>query len=467
MVVEEVADPTSATLTVEEDVATDAGQTKRLGTRNGVLRSVGASAAARFAVMPISAFLGIIVTRLLIENYGEATYAQYILLVSVGALIPFADLGVGAAIMNAAAGAKNPRTDAHLRSVLVACIRVLASSAIVIILVAVAIYALGAWPALLGEGLTPSTGGLAATLCLVVFGFSVLTSFGQRIMIALGLNSTVILLQVLQTPIVLLVLWTVISTGGSGGYIAVVSYLATFLIGIVVLIIAARKIRPAVGRAMREAVTPGVRGARVFDTAWPQLVMMVALPLAMASDRLVLSHLSTLQALTEYSLAAQMFMPLYGAVAAAGMSLWPVFARARQTGQRSPVSPFAMSAAFAGFGLVAASVMMLLSGWLAEIASGGVISLGWPILVMFVIYVTVQAAKYPFGAFLTDAKGLRFQAYCVLLLLPINLGLTLLLTPLLGAPGPLIGSVIGVVLCQMIPNAIMVRRRLKGTEAPR
>ncbi|AZS36851.1 hypothetical protein CVS47_01465 [Microbacterium lemovicicum] len=86
---------------------------------------------------------------------------------------------------------------------------------------------------------------------------------------------------------------------------------------------------------------------------------------------------------------------------------------------------------------------------------------------MFVIYVTVQAAKYPFGAFLTDAKGLRFQAYCVLLLLPINLGLTLLLTPLLGAPGPLIGSVIGVVLCQMIPNAIMVRRRLKGTEAPR
>lgn len=450
---------------------TSAEQGRRLQTRRGILRSVGGSAAARLIVMPISAVLGLIVTRLIIDNYGEGAYAQYILLVGVAAMIPFADLGLSAAIMNATAAAHDPRSDRHLRGVLISCMRVLACCAAVLILTALALYALGLWDDILGDGLTLPSGALAATLCLSALGLNLLVSFGQRILIALGRNTLVILLGGLQTPIVLLVLWFLVTVGGDGGFIAVASYAATLMISVIALGIAARRINPTLADSVRGAVRPRVRGERVFDVAWPMLILMIAVPLATASDRLVLSHLGTLSQLSEYSLTAQMFTPLLAVVATASMSLWPVFARARASGTASPLSPQLMSVMFIGLALVAGVTMWCLSGVLSELASGGEISLGWPILLTFTVFIMVDAAKQPFGMYLTDAAGLRFQAYFALLLLPLNLGLTIALTPLLGAPGPLIGTIVGVVACQLIPNILLVRRRMKratteGASAP-
>jgi len=44
----------------------------------------------KILVLPISALLGIVSVRLIIENFGLAAYAQYGLLVAIGNLLPFA-----------------------------------------------------------------------------------------------------------------------------------------------------------------------------------------------------------------------------------------------------------------------------------------------------------------------------------------------------------------------------------------
>ena len=77
----------------------------------------------------------------------------------------------------------------------------------------------------------------------------------------------------------------------------------------------------------------GDQGERVFDTAWPMLIQMIALPLAMQSNRLILSHVSSVDELATYSLASQMFNPIFSVSIAASMALWPVFARARSRGE--------------------------------------------------------------------------------------------------------------------------------------
>ncbi|MEW2012586.1 MULTISPECIES: lipopolysaccharide biosynthesis protein [Microbacterium] len=445
---------------LEDEV--DVGVARRLGTRRGMLASVGGSAIARLAVMPVSALLGIVVTRLILDNYGEATFAQYSLLVGIAAMLPFADLGISAAILNAASAARNPRTDVKLRGVLVSCMRLLVCCALVLLGVAVAIYALGYWDVLLGDGLTLDSGALAATLCLAILALNLLVSFSQRILIALGLNTLVVLLGALQTPIVLLVLWLTISAGAGGGYIAVASYAGTFLMSVIAFVIAVRRISPTIGVALRQSLNPRVRGERVFDVAWPLLVQMIALPLAMSSDRLILSHLGSLDDLTEYSLTMQMFGPALGVLTTAGMSLWPVFARARASGEATPFSPHAMAGTFAGLALIGGALIFALSGWLADLASGGRIELGWPMLTAAAVFIIVQAVKQPYGMALTDARGLVFQAVCAIVLLPVNLGLTVALTPTLGAPGPLVGSIVAVILCQLVPNVLLVRRRLRN-----
>jgi O-antigen/teichoic acid export membrane protein len=62
--------------------------------------------------------------------------------------------------------------------------------------------------------------------------------------------------------------------------------------------------------------------------------------------------------------------------------------------------------------------------------------------------------------YMTDARGLRYQALWIVALLPVNLGLSWILAVQIGAAGPIIGSAVGVLVCQVMANWIYVRRDL-------
>ena len=229
--------------------------------------------------------------------------------------------------------------------------------------------------------------------------------------------------------------------------------------------VAGRLIRPALGTALRQVPrVRTVRGARVFDVAWPMLVIMVAVPLAMQSDRIVLSHQGGTDVLVEYNLAAQMFLPIWAVVSAGGMTLWPVFARSRERGAAG--SPMPLVWGFGGFAAIMAAGVALVSPLLADLASGGRVALGTPLVVAFALLMVVQGLKYPLGVYLTDAAGLRFQARMIGLMLPLKVGLSWILAARFGAVGPVIGSIVVVACFELVANALYVRRRLRAA-APR
>lgn len=429
--------------------------------RGTVLRSVGSTVLARLAAMLVSAALGVVVTRMVIDQYGNAAYGQYMLLVSVAALLPFADLGISAAIVNATAAADDPRRDEYLRRTLVSCYRILAVCAVVGLLAVLIISALGGWRRLLGSGLHGRSGALAAALCMVVFALNLLVSGGERILTGLRLNHVAVVLRVVQTPIVLMALILAQFLGiDLGSFVAVVAYVGTFAASLLALLLAGRRISPSLRWAIQRAPrVQAVRGARVVDTAWPMLVQMVALPVALQSDRVVLSHVAPAADLYSYSLASQMFNPMIAVVTAAAMALWPVYAHARAKGDPGPASTLGMTWLFAGFGLLGAAVIALCSGFLNDVASGGQIALPPATLLAFTGLVVIQAAKSPLGMYLTDARGLRFQAATSVAMLPVNLGLSIALGRVWGAPGPVVASIVAVALFQLVGNGWYVRRK--------
>ncbi len=72
--------------------------------RSGDWGVVGSTAVMKVLVMGLSGVLGIVTSRLIIENFGVDAYAQYGLLASLPALLPFADLGIAASVINRVAG---------------------------------------------------------------------------------------------------------------------------------------------------------------------------------------------------------------------------------------------------------------------------------------------------------------------------------------------------------------------------
>jgi O-antigen/teichoic acid export membrane protein len=336
----------------------------------------------------------------------------------------------------------------------------LAVSAAVVVLLSAMVTALGAWEEVLGDALAPEAGAKAAALCVAVLGLTLTVSVGQRILAGLGKYTWVIIIEGFQTPIVLAVLLMMITLDvGTGVYLAVVAYVATFFLSAAALVLAHRLVRPSLVVALRDAPRiRTVRGAKVFDTAWPMLIQMVAVALAMQSDRLVLSHVSDIEQLAKYSLAAQMFNPVVAVVVTASMTLWPVFAKARAEGVESDVSPMRMAALFGAAGAGLAVLVSLASGILSELAADGQITLQLPLLLAFSAFVVLQAIKCPLGIYLTDAKGLRFQAYMISMMLPVNVAISWVLAQRYGAAGPVIGSAVGVLLFEVVANSLYIRR---------
>jgi O-antigen/teichoic acid export membrane protein len=241
--------------------------------------------------------------------------------------------------------------------------------------------------------------------------------------------------------------------------VAVAPYLATFALAIACTWVAARRVQPNFHGAVRDVPrVRTVRGGRVLDVAWPMLLQMIALPIAMQTDRIVLSHLSTPRSLAQYNLASQLYSPVWQITSAAGIALWPIFARARARSTRSAAGPLQLAAAFAGIAALLCAVITAVAPWLAARASGDRVHLGPLLLVSFAVFMIFQAAKYPLGMYLTDARGLRFQALTIAAFLPVNLGLSIVLARPYGAAGPVIGSAVGVLLCQVVANWLYVRR---------
>lgn len=426
----------------------------------GSLRLVGTAALSKMAVMALSGLLGIVTSKLIIAHFGAAAYGQYGLLTSFPALLPFADLGIAAVVINSVAESDDVRRDARVRDTMTTAFRILIVSGAVIALVGVAISLLGVWPQLLGKGLIPGAGPATALSCLLIFGAVLPMTVGQRVLVGLHRTTTQIASQSVVAPFMLLAVGTcVVLALPAGGSLAVFSYVGNALVSVICLAAVGRVISPQLGRAIRNIPRlNSVQNVPVLGVTWPMLAQMLALPVAMQTDRLLISHLAPSRQLADYNLASQFFGLILQTISAAGIVLWPIYARARaESTVRSPLRP---TLAFAVGGLTAAAALGLLSPVLVAFVSDGRLSLdGW-LVWGFVAFCSVQAAKYPLGMYMTDGRGLRFQVIPIVILVPLNLGLSWLLIGWIGAGGSVIGSTVAVLICQVLPNFYYVRRDL-------
>lgn len=425
-----------------------------------MLSAVGGTALLKLVVMGLSGVFGLFTSRLIIQHFGTETYAQYGLLASFPGLLPFADLGIAAVVINAVAGAKDVRNDTYARNSITTAFRILIVAGSVLIAVAGVITVLGLWPAVLGEGLTAGA-PLAAFACLAVFGVVLPLTVGQRVLVGLRRTGSQVAAQSVVAPFMFAAVGlTVMFALPLGNYLAVLTYLGGALVSIICLVVAARAIRPELGRAIRDI--PKVRSVPslpALNLAWPNLVQMIALPIAMQTDRLLLSHLGSAGDLAQYNLSSQVYGMVLQAIAAGGIALWPIYARARaQNVVSSPVKPMLV---FLLSGLALALMLALCSGWIARFISDGAITLDFWLVAGFVVFVTLQATKYPLGMYMTDKRGLTFQVPPILVMVPLNLALSWWLIGVVGAGGPILGSAISVLVCQVVPNYVYVRRDLR------
>ena len=429
-----------------------------------LLRLLGPTALTKFAVMGLTGLIGLFTTRLIIGTYGTENYQLYALISTLPALLPFADLGMAAVILNAVGGSTDARNDPEVRQAIVTAMRILTSSGLVITAVCLLITLLGAWPLLLGADLAGAE--LLPLACLAVFSAALPFTVGPRVLIGLGRTTTQIASTALTAPFIFVAVQILahFAPPAAGRWLALVPYVAAAVVVLVAYALAWRAIDPQLRQAIK--LVPRVRsykGMRALHVAGPMLLQSLVLPLAMHTDRLLLSHFTQGSEVAQYSLAAQLYGIVNQTIMATGVALWPVYARARKLGEIN--SPARATWLFALTGLGAALALTGLLGWLWPFISHGRFEPTVWLLAGFVFFLTMEATKYPAGMYMTDERGLKFQIIPVLALVPLNIGLSIALIGPLGAAGPIWGSAIAVLVCQVIPYHLYVRRDLRHRRA--
>lgn len=413
------------------------------------------AASTRAVVTPVSAILSLLAARMTLDHYGLAAFGALSLILALPALLPSRDLGFGAKVVDAVARRDEVGRAAVTSAVGGAVGRVGRVGACLACGICV-LEATAGWRWLLG-GTVAGVPGWAITVVGALFAAGLPGGLGVSVFWGLQRLDVV----ALQAPLLTLGTCIGVIVGVTNGFplwvALVVSSAANCATQWCCLFAALRRL--AIGTA---ELVPYVRGpARGAFRGWaaPMFVISAAGSIAYQTDRVVLSHVADAYTVARYSVASQAYLPVLGLITSAGYTLWPRFAveRARDEEMRRRFAATAWRYAVCGACgalLLVAAGPVLVSRLLHVSASPG-------LFFAFAALLGLQAVGLPFGMFLTDKAGLRFQARLFGTMVCANLALSVLFARWMGAPGPVVASVLTYGLIVLVPSVVRTTARLK------
>ncbi len=309
-----------------------------------------------------------------------------------------------------------------------------------------------AWTPLLGRAAAPGTEASVA-VAFVLFGCCLPLTLGRSLLTALNRTHLGVLVQAAGSAFTLALVM-----GAAAAHASIVAFVASgFLaqcsVGIVCLWWAGRILSMPLLNLVVGSVRSRRAGTRIRHLAVPMAVINAGSVCAYSTDRLVLSHVSDSATVAAYSSGAQLFAPAASLVGVAGLPLWTLFAQQRASlEQPSRRDLVRLTVYFAVGGLIIGLGLIVLGPTTSSWIMHDRIHASTGLMAAFAILMFVQAAYYPVSMWLTDPAGLRFQAVRVCLMAVVNLALSIPLARLIGAPGPVIGSVVAFTLAVFLPS---------------
>ena len=412
------------------------------------------SGGARLLGLVPQAIATLIASRLILDHYGLHSFNTYALVIALMALIPLNNLGVGASVTQAVA-AYGAADDRSARAALTAS-RVLSLSALGLAVVATGLGALDLWPDLLGDA---SGSNWATVLALVVFALTFVPGLAPSVMLGANRNHVAIVVGSFLAPVSLLVVIALIVGDLDARLVMVVPPLALLVINLVMMLVSSRLVGFPWRRVLSE--TPWrdrFPGARIRSLSGPMLITSLCVPITFCTDRIVLSHVSTEEAVANYSVVLQLCAPIIALIVAAAQPLWPMFTEARSRGEHGP----RLGKVFLAFGagtMVCGAALVLLADPIGHVIGGDRINLGYVLPAVAALVMVLLAIAYPLSMSLVDPAGARFVAICAVITLPTNILMSTWLSAELGAVGPLLSLLIVSTSVQVVPILIFSRRR--------
>jgi O-antigen/teichoic acid export membrane protein len=417
-------------------------------------RAVLASVAARLAGFPLTAVAQLLTSRLIIDHYGLRVFSSFSLMLVLIAILPLNAGGIGAAVTSA--WAEDGPTAARTRGMLLTAVRSLLGTAAALSAAAAALAVGGYWPRLIGDAAGPNAFIAAGA---IIFLVSLVPGVAPNILLGAHRNHVTVVIQSFLAPVALLLVGAAVLLGLDGRWVILAPPTAVLTVQMATALVA-RSVGVRWLTLLRRV--PNRRrhpGAPIRALSGWVFVSGLALPIALQSDRIVLSHVSTVRAVADYTIVFQIFAPVTALIIAAAQPLWPIYTQARSAGRSGP-GIVRFTVLFVAATTVVCALLVAVAGPVARFIGGRAdVDVGVLLPVSAALLAVVQALVSPLAMTLFDPAGVRVVAIVNVVALPINLGLSIWFAERVGAAGPLLATALVVAVVQAAPLAVYARNR--------
>lgn len=409
---------------------------------------------------PVVALLGLVNTAIIVRETGEAVFGLVSLVATVTLLFPFADLGIGATTINAAAMLGGKDHDEAV-DIIRRAYRVLFMVAGVLIAIALSVMVLDGWRTVIGFASGPED-RWAITVAACIFALTIPAGLGPRILVGIDRNPLATLV-LMSCPAFGLGLTLVLRTIGASGIWYAVSALGGLLIGQWVGTFLALRLS-GLGADVFASVSSSRTGTRLLAGSMWLFLVGVGVPIGSQGGRVLLAHLSAPEQLSRYALMAQIYASGWQIISTAALAYWPIFVKRRSVVEATIRMWWHLTVALAVVGVLAMVILGVLGPWAASVLSGGSIDVSAWLALGFGAVLVGQAMHFASSVLLTRPNEARWQALWTLAMAAVSIGVGCLVVTRFGAVGVVFASAFAIFAAQVLPDLLwvprLVRRRL-------
>lgn len=419
-----------------------------------VRRRMLSTAVAKAVVLPFSAGSALLCAYLIVRDVGPQQFGAITVVTTLILLIPFADLGLSAPVVNAFAARAADRY-----STLQTAWSLLWLVAIALVSLVLAVQVTSGWGWITGSRFA---GGLI-TMSLIVFVLAVPFGVGLRVLTGTGEVALATGLQGAY-PFVTVALTAAGYVGGWPDLYIVAPSCAHLCSAVLMFAVARRRSGWPVGQ-LKIRLTSRAQVLRVLSGGLPMLVISAGIAFAFQTDRIILQQFSSPEELADYAIVMTLYAPAWALIASMGLQLWSHFGALRSSLEGGLSREFLKRwRDLAILGSLGALALVTIGPVVTDQLYG--VSVPRSLWLCVGGLLLAQSLHLPSGMYLTDGRGLQYQAATVVCMCAVSVGLSVLLAPGLGAQGPVLGSLVSVVSFQLIPCLGFVLVDLRNRDRP-
>ena len=421
------------------------------------MKDLARSGGSRAMTLLVSLVLITYSTRLVIAYVGTELYGYIALVASLSALLAFSDLGIGAAVTTEIARLGHA---ADLVKDLISRVgRALNWVSILLVLAAALALVFDLWPLIFANPNLPTYIPVAASISLVFFAVSVRAGVGYRVLIGINRSHLAIYCQVLGPVISTAICFVVVTLGGAPIWLAIAIPAGSMVVSVAMLVVAMRATGLNLVSSRSTRSLAKADRLSIANYSFPAFAILIASPIIFQSDRLLLAWLSTPAALAQYSVLAQLYGPAVSLANAVALPLWARYSSGGTSNLGREFKRHVLLLSVLGFAL--GGGLIVIEPFYVQVVSAGELGDLTLLASSFALLIVVQSVQLPASMFLTTPRGFRVLSLLFGIALIFKLALSFLLVPPLSGPGPVISSVIAVLLSVTIPSLFVVARSIQ------